>query len=88
MTITDAQLQQFRDDGYFITDVLFDEATLEELRAEFRRLWDNEIRAAEEADAAHAEFVRLRPFWGISTMPARFAAASSLARCFRKSAAR
>lgn len=44
--ITEAQLRQYHDHGYFITDVLFDEPTLENIRQEFKRMWAEDIEAA------------------------------------------
>jgi len=64
MVITEAQIAQFYKDGYFTTDVVFDAATMDGLRAEFDRIWQIELQRAEEADAAAAEIVRLRPFIG------------------------
>lgn len=64
MVITEAQIAQFHKDGYFTTDVVFDAATMDSLRAEFDRLWEIELERAEQADPVTAEIVRLRPFIG------------------------
>jgi hypothetical protein len=36
--VTDEQRKQFREDGFFITDVPFNAATLDGVQAEFQRL--------------------------------------------------
>jgi hypothetical protein len=64
MKITPTQVRQFRESGYFITDVVFDAATLDGLRSEFDRLWQAEIEKSASYDAKSAELVRLRPFIG------------------------
>lgn len=62
MTVTEAQRQQFADDGYFITDVAFDAATLAGVRAEFQKCWDDEIAEADKTGDAHKQFwARNRP---------------------------
>ena len=37
--ITQAQIQQFHEEGYFLTDVVFDATAMSALKAEFDRLW-------------------------------------------------
>lgn len=59
-----AQIEQFHARGYFTTEVLFDAPTMEGLRTEFDRLWQEEIERACEADEITQEMVRLRPFIG------------------------
>ncbi|MCG3146679.1 MAG: hypothetical protein PCFJNLEI_00113 [Verrucomicrobiae bacterium] len=49
ITVTDAQRQQYAADGYFITDVVFDEATLAGIRQEFKRMWAEEIEKAKQS---------------------------------------
>src|SRR5579862_5665201 len=57
--------KQFENDGYFVTEPLFDAATFQNLRGEFDRLWQEEIRSAEKCeDATHRELTKLRPFIG------------------------
>lgn len=63
LRVTDEQRSQLREDGFFITDVLFETATLDGVRCEFQRLWDEEIRAAEASNNPRdAEFARRRAF--------------------------
>lgn len=65
MVPTASQVEQFHRDGYFTTDVLFDERTLESVRNEFDRLWDENVaEAGKTGDAKAAELARLRPFIG------------------------
>ena len=60
-----SQVEQFHRDGYFTTDVLFDEHALGEVRAEFDRLWQEESVVAEKGGEPKAvELARLRPFIG------------------------
>jgi len=60
--VTDAQREQLDEQGFFITDVLFDEPTLEAVRDEFNRLWQEHIEAAREGDALTQEQAQYRPF--------------------------
>jgi ectoine hydroxylase-related dioxygenase (phytanoyl-CoA dioxygenase family) len=60
--ITKAQRQQFQQQGYFITDVVFDESTLQPMRDEFNRLWQEIIEAARQQDALTQELAQYRPF--------------------------
>jgi len=65
MQITETQKKQFRDQGYFITDVVFDAATMSALKQEFDKLWQEEIAEAEKnADEVTVEMTKLRPFLG------------------------
>jgi phytanoyl-CoA hydroxylase len=62
--VTTEQKNKFRDDGFFITDVLFDTATLDSVQAEFQRMWNEDIAKAERSsDPKAAEFARLRGFF-------------------------
>lgn len=62
VTVTEEQRRQLDRDGYFITDVLFDDATLEAVRQEFKRFWEAEIAAAEKTDDAHRKhWAKIRP---------------------------
>ena len=64
MTVTPAQRQQLDKDGYFITDVLFDQATLDGVQSEFQRMWDEDIAKADRSGVAKdIEFARYRPFF-------------------------
>ncbi|MEO6847443.1 MAG: phytanoyl-CoA dioxygenase family protein [Chthoniobacterales bacterium] len=57
------QLAQLDKDGYCITDILFDEATLKAIQSEFQRMWEEEIEAAEKSgDAARIDFAHTKPF--------------------------
>ncbi len=61
--VTDQQRQQLDEQGYFITDVLFDEPTLQGVRNEFIRLWENSIAAAQKSgDALTIDQARFRSF--------------------------
>lgn len=60
--LTPTQRQQFVDEGYFLTDVVFDAPTMTALRAEFDRLWQEEIDKHADADQKTQDLVRLRPF--------------------------
>lgn len=63
--ITDQQIAQFDALGYFVTDPMFDAATLAEVTAEFHRLHAEHVAAAERGgDATAIELARLRPFIG------------------------
>jgi ectoine hydroxylase-related dioxygenase (phytanoyl-CoA dioxygenase family) len=63
--ITEEQVAQFREVGYFLTEPQFSAETLEAVSAEFDRLWEAEIRAAEEGgDPKRIEIARYRPFIG------------------------
>lgn len=60
--VTEAQRQQFADDGFFITDVVFDEPTLAGIRGEFTRFWNEEIAAADQTgDPLKMHWARVRP---------------------------
>lgn len=61
--LTQAAWQQYERDGYCATDVLFDSATLVELRETFNRLWQEQIAAAErKGDEQEIRLRRYRPF--------------------------
>jgi phytanoyl-CoA hydroxylase len=61
--VTDAQRRQLDEQGFFITDVLFDEPTLEGVRREFERLWNQNIdRVTKGGDALSIDQARDRPF--------------------------
>ena len=62
MLVSEAQRAQYMDKGYFVTDVLFDEATLAEVREAFLQIWQGQIDALHEADEATVYRVRHRPF--------------------------
>src|SRR5437899_2002726 len=62
--LSPTQIRQFRDQGYFITDIVFSEAELLPVRREFQGLWDASIRAAESLDEKTQELTRFRPFFG------------------------
>lgn len=62
--VSPAQLQQLRDEGYYITKPLFDATTLDAVQAEFQRMWDEDIAKAErDGRPVDVEFARLRPFF-------------------------
>src|SRR5690242_8780158 len=63
--ITDKQVAQFHEQGYFLTDPMWDARMLGEVSREFDRLHHAEIRRAEGANDPRAvEYTRLRPFIG------------------------
>src|SRR5688572_10407133 len=47
--VTDEQRRQLDEQGFFITDVLFDEPTLQGVRDGFRRVWDELIENAKKS---------------------------------------
>lgn len=62
--VTDQQRAQFRDDGFFVTDVLFDTATLDGVQAEFQRMWDEDVASAQRGgDRRAAELQAVRGFF-------------------------
>ncbi|MCX5662778.1 MAG: phytanoyl-CoA dioxygenase family protein [Planctomycetota bacterium] len=63
--ITDQQIRQFKDVGYFVTDVMFSPKELAELSAEFDRVHAMTVADAQKgSDATALELARLRPFIG------------------------
>jgi ectoine hydroxylase-related dioxygenase (phytanoyl-CoA dioxygenase family) len=54
--------RQFETEGYFITDVVFDEEVLAPVRAEFERFWQERIDSMELENAHAQEQARYRPF--------------------------
>ena len=62
LQVTAAQRQQFADDGYLITDVVFDEPTLADVRREFKRMWDEDVKQAQQTgDALAQDWATYRP---------------------------
>ncbi len=63
--ISEKQVQQFRDEGYFLTDVMWDKPVLDEIAAEFDRLHAETIKTAETGgNKTQIELARHRPFIG------------------------
>jgi len=61
--VTDAMWGQYADDGYFVTDVLFDGATLSAMRDAFERRWHQGLEAAKrDGNAQRIRLMRDRPF--------------------------
>jgi phytanoyl-CoA hydroxylase len=60
--VTAEKRRQFEAEGYFITDVVFDDEVLAPVRAEFERFWQERIEAAQEGSARDQEQARYRPF--------------------------
>lgn len=57
------RVQQLADEGYSITDVVFDDATLAGVKGEFERLWQEGIaRCEDKGTAADIDLMRTRPF--------------------------
>ena len=63
--ITDEQVQQFQEQGYFLTEPMFEREQLQAVSDEFDRLWAEAIRAAEAGtDPLSVQIARERPFIG------------------------
>lgn len=63
--ISNSQVDQFRERGYFVTEPVFDQSQLDGVTSEFNRLWSDFIQEAERnGDAAGVEIARYRPFIG------------------------
>jgi phytanoyl-CoA hydroxylase len=63
--ISDAQVAQFHELGYFVTEVVLDPSQLAEATAEFDRLYVSNLAAIEKSGhAANIELARNRPFIG------------------------
>ena len=62
--VTDEQRRRLREDGYYITDVLFDEATLQTVRDAFQEVWDRNVAATlkRTTHALTIELAKFRPF--------------------------
>jgi phytanoyl-CoA hydroxylase len=59
------QVEQFRDVGYFVTEPMFSDEQLSAVAAEFDRLWEDFIKAAEKTgNADQVRIARERPFIG------------------------
>lgn len=64
LSITADQRCSFEEKGCFVTEPLFDSATLAAMQGEFQRMWDEDIAKAEQTGSAtDVEFARLRPFF-------------------------
>ncbi len=65
VVVSPAQVDQFRELGYFVTESAFPHDQLAAVSREFDRLWDDFIRRAEASgDLAEAALARERPFIG------------------------
>ena len=63
--ISEQDVAQFRDLGYFVTKPAFDAAELAAADAEFTRLWEDDIRRAQESgDEKEIAIAKLRSFVG------------------------
>jgi len=63
--ITSEQIKQFHEQGFFVTQRMFEREQLGEMEREFDRLAEEFVRQAEESgDARTIEIARLRPFIG------------------------
>ena len=60
--INSDQRRSLDEQGFFITEVLFDELTLEAVRHEFLRIWQQHIEKAKEADSVSQRLAETRPF--------------------------
>src|SRR5690349_20022156 len=62
--VSNTQRAQLATDGYFITPVIFDEATIASVRGEMEHIGKEQIETAElrKADALTLDQVRYRPF--------------------------
>ncbi len=60
--VTEENRRTWNELGYFITDVVFDEETLEGVRADFKRMWGEEIENAKKTgDQLAIDWATLRP---------------------------
>ncbi len=66
--VTEAVRAQYRDEGFFITPVLFEDSTLAKVRDAMNAIWEEDIQANDD-DAGRLRLVRERPF--IADMHAR-----------------
>src|SRR5688500_9410719 len=63
--ISDQQVEQFHESGYFVTAPMFEQTQLDEAASEFKRLWAEVIHEAERSgDPKYVELSHLRPFIG------------------------
>ena len=63
--ISDIQVKQFHEEGYFLTEPMFDQETLDKFYREADRLYVEAVRAAEaDGNARNIEMVTNRPFIG------------------------
>ena len=65
--ISDEQVRQFHEVGYFVTEPMFDDDTLKAMADEFDRVHAEQVAAAEansDTDETAREIVRYRPFIG------------------------
>ena len=63
--ISDQQIAQFREAGYFVTAPAFSPEQLQAATTEFHRLWNDYIQSAEKGgDRRQIEIARYRPFIG------------------------
>lgn len=60
--VTEEQKEQYAAQGFFITDVLFEEETLAEVRSEFERLWQQRIEDVKDKPENSQLAARYRPF--------------------------
>lgn len=58
--ITDAQVQQFETEGYFVTEPVFAPATIADMNSEFQRLHTEEVEKAVARGATEKELVLFR----------------------------
>lgn len=61
--MTDAMWEQYARDGYFVTDVIYDDDTLKTLRERFDELWQRQIEDAKRnGDPQRIKLITQRPF--------------------------
>jgi hypothetical protein len=62
--ISQEQIQQFHDQGFFILDPQFTPGELNGVKSEFHRLWDEELLKKSNLNKTEEEFMQVRPFIG------------------------
>jgi phytanoyl-CoA hydroxylase len=71
MLISDRQVEQFRDEGYFVTEPMWEQDQIKRVSDEIDRLLDQNMRATDAdpmASDKDRELARLRPFIGHAHM--------------------
>lgn len=62
-TLNPVRVEQLASEGYCITDVLFDDASIAGVKAEFERLWQESIASCEtKGNAKDIDLMHTRPF--------------------------
>lgn len=56
------QIEQFIEQGYFLSDTLWTPREMSLMSDEFQRIWDEELESERQEDPKAAELTKLRPF--------------------------